>query len=192
MIRCCFIVGAMAGFPARAPAALLACAAWAGALLGCSREPVVVPAASLTFPVVLITGGAAASNALPHRARVFASLDQLSHMRVELYSVTSSKTSAEAPKVIDANAQVLDMMNIEGEHGGLWIMANPTGMMPIRFTLVRREQTGIGPARDLIAAAEFLGHDLDSERKELRSERIRKATSMAEVMQIIDEMPPPQ
>ena len=106
MIRCCFIVGGMAGFPAKAPAALLACAAWAGALLGCSREPVVVPAASLTFPVVLITGGAAASNALPHRARVFANFDQLSHMRVELYSVTSSKTSAEAPKVIDANAQV--------------------------------------------------------------------------------------
>ncbi len=168
----------------------MACAAWAGALLGCSREPVVVPAASIAFPVVLITGGAAASNALPHRARVFANFDQLSHMRVELYSVTSSKTSAEAPKVIDANAQVLDMMNIEGEHGGLWIMANPTGMMPIRFTLVRREQTGIGPARDLIAASDFLGHDLDSERKELRSERIRRATSMAEVIQIIDEMPP--
>ena len=169
-------------------AALLACAAWASSLLGCSREPVVVPASSLSFPVVLIIGGAPSSS-LPHRARVMADLDELSHMRVELYSQTSSKTSAEAPKVIDAKAQLLDMMNIEGEHGGLWIMANPTAQMPIRFTLVQHAQTGIGPARNLIADSEFLGHDLDQERRQSRSERIRRAANMAEIFAIVDEMP---
>lgn len=172
------------------PAALLACAAWASSLLGCSREPVVVPASSLSFPVVLIIGSAPSSS-LPHRARVMADLDELSHMRVELYSQTSSKTSAEAPKVIDAKAQLLDMMNIEGEHGGLWIMAHPSGQMPIRFTLVRRKEQGIAAARALIADCEFLGHDLDSDRKQLRSERIRGAETMAEVMQIVEELPPP-
>jgi hypothetical protein len=110
-------------------------------------------------------------------------------MRVELYSPLTDTTLADPPIVIDANAAILDMKDIAGEHGGMWMMANPTGLMPIRYNLVRREQTGIEAARGLVADCEFLGYDLDKERRNLRSERIRHAQSMADIVRIVDAMP---
>jgi hypothetical protein len=165
------------------PLLAIACAA---ILAGCSREPEVVPVGSLAFPVVLITG-TNPSNALPHRAKVIADASELGRMRVEQYSTLTDTTISDPPIVIDSAASIFDMKDIEGEHGGLWMMANPTGMMPIRYKLVRREPSGIEPARTLIANCKYLGGDLDQDRRELRSERIRRAGSMAEIMQIVDE-----
>jgi hypothetical protein len=167
---------------------LLACSAWMGSLLGCSSGPVVVPVDSLTFPVVLVTG-TRPTLFVAHVARVVVDKEDLSRMRSELYSGLSDTAATDPPIVIDAAAKVADMTQIKGEHGGLWMMAHPTGMMPIRFTLVQRKDQGIEAARALIADCEFLGHDLDAERRQSRSERIRRATSMAEIVRIVDEMP---
>jgi hypothetical protein len=168
---------------------VLALAAWAGAFLGCSREPEVVPAAVLKFPVVLIAG-ASAAHTVSHRADVVANSKDLGTMRVERLSNLPDPDANDPPLVIDSSASVFAMENIEGEHGGLWMMANPTGMMPIRYQLVRHEPSGIAAARALIAACDYLGSDLDQDRGTLRSHRIRRAETMAEVMEIIDEPAP--
>ena len=167
---------------------LLVCAAWMGSLLGCNRAPVVVPVDSLTYPVILVTG-TRPTLAVAHVARVVVDKQDLSRMRSELYSGLSDTEATDPPIVIDNSAKLADMTQIKGAHGGLWMMANPTGLMPITFTLVQRKQQGVEAARALIADSQFIGPDLDQERKQLRSERIRRATSMAEIVAIVNEMP---
>ena len=167
---------------------LLTCAAWMGSLLGCNRAPVVVPVDSLTYPAVLITG-TRPTLFVAHLARVVVDREDLSRMRSELFSGLSDTTATDPPIVIDSNAKLADMTQIKGEHGGLWMMAHPTGMMPIQFTLIQRKQQGVEEARKLIADCEYIGPDLDKERRQLRSERIRRATSMAEIVAIVNEMP---
>jgi hypothetical protein len=167
---------------------LLACAAWIGSLPGCSRAPVVVPAESLTFPVVLVVG-TRPTLFVAHVARVVVDAEDLGHMRSELYSGLSDTEATDPPIVIDAGARIADMTGIKGAHGGLWMMAHPTGMMPITFTLLQRKEQGVEAARALIADSQFIGPDLDQERRQLRSERIRQATNMAEIVAIVNEMP---
>jgi len=169
---------------------LLACAAWMGSLLGCSRAPVVVPVDSLSYPAFLITG-TRPTLFVAHLARVVVDKEDLSKMRSELYSGLSDTEATDPPIVIDAAAKIADMTQIKGAHGGLWMMAHPTGMMPIQFTLIQRKQQGVEEARELIADCEYIGPDLDKERRQLRSERIRRATSMEEIVQIVNELPAP-
>ena len=159
-----------------------------GTLAGCSRAPTAVPLDSMSFPVVLITG-THASNALPSRADVIANTEGLSRMRVQTYSTLSDATLSDPPIVIDATATAYDMKDMKGDRSGLWMMANPTGLMPIDFTLFQRKQTGLEAARTIIAKSKYLGPDLDEERRTLRTERILRAKSMAEIIQIVDEIP---
>jgi len=168
---------------------LMVCTIWMGMLSGCHRtSPVVpVPVGSLSFPVVLIVGTSAKDRIASH-AEVVVNEADLSLMRVERYSGLSDTTISDPPIVIDGKGTVCDMRDIKGEHGGFWMMAHPTGQMPIRFTLIPRKETGIKAARALITSCEYLGRDLDQERKTLRCERISQATTMAEIMQIIDEI----
>ena len=42
-------------------------------------------------------------------------------------------------------------------------MINPSGQMPVKFTLLERKETGIEAARDLVANCRFLGRDLGSD-----------------------------
>jgi hypothetical protein len=169
---------------------MLALAAWAGILCGCSREPAVVPVEHLSFPVILVIGTSAASP-IPSQAEVIAKEEDLRRMRVETYSTLTDTTISDPPIVIDSTATVLDMKSLKGERGGMWMMMNPTGLMPIHFTLVQRGQTGIEAARSIIANCKYLGHDLDETRATLRAMRVRQAKTMTEIMRIVDEMPSP-
>jgi len=81
------------------------------------------------------------------------------------------------------------MKDMKGDRSGLWMMANPTGLMPIDFTLFQRKQTGLEAARTIIAKSKYQGPDLDEERRTLRTERILRAKSMAEIIQIVDDIP---
>jgi hypothetical protein len=108
-------------------------------------------------------------------------------MRVTLLSELSDTTLSDPPIVIDGAARMLDMKEIKGERGGLWMMVNPNGLMPIRFTLVQRKDAGVEAARALIARSQFIGRYLDSEGTNSRRQRIEVATSMSEIIQIIDE-----
>lgn len=169
---------------------LLACAAWMGSLLGCNRAPVVVPTGSLKYPAILVVG-TRPTLFVAHVARVIVDAEDLSHMRSELYSGLSDTEATDPPIVIDADARIADMTQIKGAHGGLWMMVHPTGLMPITFTLIERKDQGVEAARDLIADSKFIGPDLDQERRQLRSLRIRQAASMAEIIAIVNEMPGP-
>lgn len=161
------------------------------ALLGCRGEPKPVPVSSLSFPVVLVTG-TRPNNEVLHRARVMANADELGHMRVELYSGLSDPTLNDPPIVIDAKAAIYDMKEIKGEHGSLWMMANPTGMMPIQFKLLPREQSGMEAARALVAACEYFEYVRYGEQRDQQRVRIRRASTVAEIAAIVDEPPPPE
>lgn len=155
-------------------------------LAACAQAPKVVPVEDIAFPVVLITGQTP-TNAAVHRADIELGPRDLSLMRVERYS-----TLASPPIVIDSNARIYDMNEIKGAHGGLWMMVNPTGLMPITFKLTERREQGLDVARALISACEFLGRDIDSERREARVARLASVQSMPEMIAIIEEMPLPE
>jgi hypothetical protein len=179
MIRCCSIAGGMAGLRGRR----LLAGAFAALLAACSQAPKVVPIDQIAFPVVLITGQDP-TNAAPHRADVEINVRNLSLMRVERYS-----TLAAPPIVIDSNARIFDMTEIKGAHGSMWMMINPTGLMPLTFKLAQRKQQGLAEATALITACDFLGRDLDSDRRAERVALLAGAQTMAEVIAIVDEMP---
>jgi hypothetical protein len=163
---------------------VVVCVAWLASLFGCTRKPKVVTIDQLSFPVIRILESSAESKDIGH-AQIFVDKESLSHIPVqELWYVTD-------PLVIDSNANVFDMKDIKNGHGGLWMMINPSGQMPVKFTLLQRKKTGIAAAQELVSNCSFLGRDLDGKRTELRKERIRRAPTGAEIIKIICEAPPP-
>jgi len=168
----------------------MVCAIWMGLVSGCHKKPSVVPVGSLSFPVVLIVGTSATSE-IPSHAEVVADQADLSLMPVNRYSPLTDTTNSDPPFVIDGDGKICEMRNLKGQHGGAWMMLHPTGQMPISFTLIQRQESGVEAARTLIIGCKYLGRDLDQERKDLRCERISKATTMTEIMQIIDETADP-
>ena len=166
----------------------LASVAWLGA---CSPKPAAVAIKRLSFPVILVVG-TAASGAIPSRAEVVHNPLDLSRMRVALYSTLTDATLSDAPIVIDATASEFEMRDLVGEHGNTWMLLNPNGVMPIRFSLVQRAESDIRAARAVLEACKYLGSDLDTERTALRRARIRHAKNMAELVQIVDEIPSSQ
>jgi len=160
------------------------------ALLGCHREPKPVPVTSLAFPVVLVTG-TKPNNEVSHQARVMANATQLGHMRVELYSALFDTDRNDPPIVIDSKAAVFDMKEIKGEHGTLWMMANPTGMMPIQFKLIPRDENGLTVARALVLACKYFDYVMDSDQLDERRERVRRADTMQEIVAAVGDPPEP-
>ena len=154
-------------------------------ILGCDAPPVNVSIDSLSFPAVLFTRSLA-RGALPCHATRVEAKEHLSLMRLEIYSTISDRTISEAPIIIDGAAKIFEMKDIIGERGGLWMMVNPTGQMPIRFTLSPRRETGIAAARSLISNCKYLGRDLDNERTELRRDQIRLAKDMTDILKTLD------
>ena len=174
---------------------VVVCMAWLGSLFGCTRKPKVMTIDQLSFPVIRILetreepvhgdGETTAKSKYVGHALIIVDKEGLSRIPVqELWNITD-------PVVIDSNATVLDIKDIKNEHGGLWAMINPSGQMPVKFTMVERKETGIEAARNLVANCTFLGRDLGSDFTEHRRERIRKATNGQEIIQILCEAPPP-
>ena len=161
---------------------VVTCIAWLGSLFGCTRKPKVVTIEQLSFPVIRILDTSPEDERRLY-AEIIVDKEALSRIPVQdLWYVTD-------PLVIDSNANVLEMKDIKNEHGGLWAMINPTAQMPVTFTLLQRKETGIEVARELIANFNFLRSDLDSNQSELRREKIRKATKIEEIIQIIYGVP---
>ena len=175
----------MAGFRAK----FIFAGALAALLGACHQAPKVVPLKDVAFPAVLIIGSSARDQ-VAHAADIEPNQRDLSLMRVETYLGIGDQTLSDPPIVIDSNARIYYMTEIKGQHGSLWMMMNPTGLMPLTFKLVERKEQGLDAARTLISACEYLGRDLDSERRVARVQRMAKATSMAEIIALVGEMPP--
>lgn len=170
---------------------MLVCAAGLGSLLGCDRKPVPVPLTSLSFPVVVIFTTSTPSTTW-RRAEICLSKEDLGLMRVDLFAARSSTMVSNPPTVIDSAANFFEMKDIKAERSGLWMMINPQGLMPFSFTLVKHKDTSINAAHSLIADCEYIGRDLDNERRDLRATRIRQANTMADIINIVEEMPSPR
>ncbi len=155
---------------------------------GCEGNPAVVALEGLAFPVVRITGTAVGGE-LASCAVVITNREDLGLMRVELFSPLTDTTRSDPPFVIDSTGRVSEMRDLKGQHGGFWMMMNPTGQMPITFSLVERKATGIEASKELLAGCRYLGHDLDQERTTARHARIAAATTMAEIVAIVEEVP---
>ena len=166
----------------------LLCCAILGSLLGCSREPEIVPVDSLSFPVILVIGIAPVGTKY-RQARIVLDKEDLGRMGLSVFSALSDTASSDVPIVFDSGASAFEMRNIKGEKGGLWMMLNPNGTMPIQFTLVRHPKTGVEAARTLLETCDYLGRELDPDIIRLRRQRIGQAQSMAEIIRILHEMP---
>ena len=170
------------------PLSRLLCGILLGSLLGCSREPEVVPVESVSFPAILVIG-IAPSGTKYRQARIVVDKEDLGRMNLNVFSAVSNTDSSDVPIVFDSGASAFEMRTIKGEKGGLWMMLNPNGTMPIQFTLVRHPKSGIEAARTLLETCDYLGRDLDGDRAQLRRQRIRQAQTMADIIRIVDEMP---
>lgn len=155
-------------------------------LAACSSEPSEVAVEALTFPVVRMFGHDQKGR-MPCQADVMADPRQLARFRVGTYSELTDRTISDPPIVIDATGQVLRMDKIEGEHGALWMMANPNGMMPVRFILLREPSSGLAAARTWLAGCRFLGSGHDHDVIARRRTEIRDADSMARILQTLAE-----
>jgi hypothetical protein len=109
-----------------------------------------------------------------------------------LFASRSSTMLSNPPTVLDSAANIFEMKEIKAGRSGLWMMINPQGLMPFSFTLVKHKDTGTNAAQALIAECEYIGRDLDNERRDLRATRIRQANTMAEIINIVEEMPSPK
>jgi len=166
---------------------LLVCAIL-GSLLGCSREPEIVPVESLSFPAILVIGIAPAGTKYCH-ARIVRDKDELGRMGLTVFSALSDTDSSDVPIVLDSGASAFEMRNIKGEKGGPWMMLDPNGTMPIQFTMVRHAKAGVEAARTRLESCNFLGRDLDPDIVQLRRQLIRQAQSMAEIVRILEKVP---
>lgn len=152
------------------------CVAWLGSLFGCTRKPKVVKIDQLSFPVVRIFE--TSTNSIFVEA--VSNKEDLSYMSVGYGSFDTNP-----PIVIDSNANFFDMKDIKMCYFGLGAMISPTSRQRFQFTLLQRKETGIEASRNLIV--KYLMRGRDEEHQKLRCERIRQASTMEEMMQVIRE-----
>jgi hypothetical protein len=62
--------------------------------------------------------------------------------------------SNSAPFLVDARFDIYRLERLQSVHGGLWLMANPTGSTEVTFELVREARADAAQARALILQRE--------------------------------------
>lgn len=154
------------------------------AFVGCADQPpvvTVVPVDKLAFPVVLIYRDQKTGNC--SAAEFHSKAADLGLMGVQRYLFLPE---SEPLFVIDSSGRVCEMRDIQGQRGGLWLMANPTGLMPIKFTLVERKETGIKAARTLLLSCKFLAHGTKGQDADDRvREAIGEAATVGDMINLI-------
>ncbi|MCB1865528.1 MAG: hypothetical protein KDG50_08850 [Chromatiales bacterium] len=147
-------------------------------LVGCERPPREVPVSELRFPVVLVFGDT--------EAQINVNAQDLALMHMGHYT-----HMPEQMRVIDAQARVFEMRDIQGEHGGLWMMLNPTGLMPISFRLIPARSSGLEAARGVILGCEFFDRVRGADETERVRDAVRRASDMASILRAIVNAPEP-
>lgn len=162
-------------------------------LAGCERAPVQVPVENLAFPVVLITSREISGERYC-RAQFIHDREDLALMPVWQYLEVTSRAISDPPIVIDLGSRSYTMDKIVGGHGTLWMMINPTGLMPLQFVLMSRKDGGIENARGLIGACRYLGRNADPEVNKNRQEQVLAAQDMQAILDILNGNadPPPE
>ena len=86
------------------------------------------------------------------------------------------------PFLVDARLDIYRLEQLQSVHGGLWLMANPSGPTEVSFTLARVAQGDAEQARGLIAARTWAireGGDQDA------AARLARAGTLAQMLEAI-------
>jgi hypothetical protein len=134
-------------------------------LPGCRAKAPPPSVADLHFPVAVIFGKAGVV--------MFKDAQDLGTMRIgHLNGVISP------PPLIDSHFSIYTLAKLGSTHGGLWLMAHPTGFTPVTFELERAPKSGIEAARELIRSqldAQTWRQDLEYQRGVLAAQQTLSA-----------------
>ncbi len=107
------------------------------ALIGCAPKPATM--ADVKFPAVVIFGTTSTA--------IYRDAADLGEMSIGQLNAVKGP-----PPLIDSSFTVYRLDKLGSTHGGLWLMAHPTGTTPVTFELARADKTGIDAARVLLRA----------------------------------------
>lgn len=135
---------------------------WAALLAlftGCRAKPPTV--ADLKFPVAV--------NYQRGGVVLFSDVADLGTMSLGQLQAVSGP-----PPLIDANFTIYTLKDLRSTHGSLWLMAHPTGLTPVTFTLEHAPKSGIEATRALMRERldeQTWRDDLEQKRQALANER---------------------
>ena len=137
-------------------------AALAVLLAGCRAKPQPPPTvADLHFPVVVLFENAPAT--------IFQNAADLGTMRIGYLHALKGP-----PPLIDSSFHIYTLSGLASTHGGLWLLANPTGVTPVTFQLEPSPKSGLAAARELMRSrleAQTWRRDLDQKRAALATQQ---------------------
>jgi hypothetical protein len=134
-------------------------------LAGCTQEkPATVE--GVHFPALVLYGNA--------YSEFFVNADDLKSMYVQV--VISQDTP---PTLVDSDLAIYHLNALRSIHGGLWLMANPSGATEVTFDLARAGESGLDAARAAIKA-QLLTQTWRDDVKE-RTEKLEKASTLKEM-----------
>ena len=79
-----------------------------------------------------------------------------------------------SPVVIDSNFDIYTMERLRSTHGGLWLMAHPSGTTEVAFDLTRSPKSGLEAARKAMRAQldkQTWRHEIEEKRKSLAAQK---------------------
>ncbi len=103
--------------------------------VSCSRKEPSPEVEALRFPVVMLFGNAS--------TRVCKDRAELTNMHTNFLTLNN-----EPPLLIDSKFKIYSLDHFQSVHGGLWLMANPSGMTEVTFEL-KTQNSGRENARAL-------------------------------------------
>lgn len=139
-------------------------------LVSCREKETAPKIEALRFPVVMLFGNAS--------ARVCKERGELTNMHTNYLTLNS-----EPPVLIDLEFKIYSLGHFQSVHGGLWLMAHPSGATGVTFEL-KAQKSGREIARELFARQlekQTWRDDLESRRKALAARQT--LLEMAEVVQ---------
>jgi hypothetical protein len=90
----------------------------------------------------------------------------------------------EAPIVIDGELNLWRLERLRSTHGGVWLMAHPSGMTPVAFEAVRLEGRGVEAAREaLLRSASLGGGDVELDARRRRG--LAEASTLGEFIAVL-------
>ncbi len=143
-------------------------------LTGCSPKPAPLPpptVADLHFPVVVLFPTAA--------CLLYKDAASLGVMHMNLLMDYSR-----VPVLIDSEFNICTMEKLGSTHGGLWLMAHPSGTTEVTFELKRASKSGLEAAREAVGAQldiQTWRHDIPERHKKLATQ-----TTLAGMLKIVE------
>lgn len=139
-------------------------------LVSCSEKETAPKIEALRFPVVMLFGNAS--------TRVCKERAELTKMHTNYLTLNS-----ELRVLIDSDFKIYSLDHFQSVHGGLWLMAHPSGATDVTFEL-KAQKSGREIARELFARQlekQTWRDDLESRRKALAA--TQTLLEMADVVQ---------